>query len=364
MQNLLAIKYTSLHSKNEFYNSKEDYYYHLVIIDDNEKIKTFCDYLDHVKKQISNKKVYCSIDFEFNSKKIALCQICFEIPGEDRFIFFIYPPMFSLSEKNKLIILLIDIRIQKILHGSDSLDIPYLFNEFLIEDKFKKIFLMNFIDTKFLCEYSNLISTDKSKCKIYELLLNRKIITEDKYNELLTNDDKMGPIYEIFIDIKNLNHELIIYSLYDVVFLKDLVDSFENIDIIKEFTQFTLNYKNNLMSSQEEIINIINKINNNFIKQSNRIIRLNDLYQNFIKNINNNDLLIFNNINYFKRIIEILTKYIFYFNLTRTVDIYENSQIKNKIKMMKMIINKDKYPLITKIMFDINDKSYNFVKNI
>ncbi len=361
MEKLLKIKYISLNSKNEFKSIDENYNYHLIIIDTNEKITIFMEYLDFVFEQIKKQnKIYCSLDFEFNSKKIALFQLCFEIYGYDRFIFFVYPPMFTENEKNKFIKILLDIRITKILHGSDSLDIPYLFNDFLIEDKLKKIFLMNFVDTKFLCEYDNLINQDTTKCKIYELLLKKNIITNEKLNELMKNDDKMGPIYEIFIDIKNLSEELILYSLYDVVFLKKLVESFSNVELIKEITQFTINQKNNLLTSQTEIIETITKLNNNFFKLPHKILRLNDLYLIFFEKMDNQWTQL-SKINYFKKTVEIIVKYCFYYNISRRYHYYEKSNVKNTMIVKEMRISRNKYPIIFEIFNNLNKTCQNFV---
>ena len=46
-------------------------------------------------------------------------------------------------------------KVVKILHGSDSLDIPFVYNE-LLENNVNMIkdFNLSFIDTEFLCEYS------------------------------------------------------------------------------------------------------------------------------------------------------------------------------------------------------------------
>ena len=40
----------------------------------------------------------------------------------------------------------------------------------------------------------------------------------------------MGPIYDIFIDVKNMKKELIYYSAYDVLYLPRLIGKFPNND--------------------------------------------------------------------------------------------------------------------------------------
>ena len=40
------------------------------------------------------------------------------------------------------------------------------------------------------------------RCKIYSLLEKMEVISEKKLDELIENEKKMGPIYEIIIDVK------------------------------------------------------------------------------------------------------------------------------------------------------------------
>lgn len=363
---LISIKYITLNSKKEFNNIKDKFDYHLIIINDIKLIPLFIDYLDFVNEQSIKKHIYCSIDFEFNTKKIALFQLCFEIDNYDRFIFFIYPPMFTEQQRQLLISTLINIKITKILHGSDSLDLPYLFDELLKNDKLIKIFLMNFVDTKFLCEYYNVAEEKNEKCKIYELLLNKKIITQTKYDQLNVNDEKMGPIYNIVIDIHNLSHELIIYSLYDVVFLKELVVFFDKqtIGMIKEVTQFTINQQRNLLSEQDEITFIVNKLNNCFIKLNDDIVRLNEIYNLFVGFLQIEIIHNLLRINYFKKTLEMLIKYILYFNMTKSFEIYEKSNILLTNSVKKIEISQTKYPIIFNINNKINLYAVDFINYI
>jgi hypothetical protein len=339
--------YTSLDSKKEFKNINEEFKYHLVIIDEEDKINYFIKYLHFVNECTKNKHIICSLDFEFNTKKIALFQITFEIEGFDRYIFFIYPP--------------INPKILKILQGSDSLDLPYLFGDFLKDKKLIKIFLMNFVDTKFLCEYSNICDNVQKKCQIYEQLLDRNIITREKYDALEKNDEKMGPIYEIFIDIKKLSHELKVYSMYDVVFLKKLVDSFGDIDMVSQMTQFTMNHKFNFLSEQDEIVQTITKMNNCYLILDMNIVRLNELYNYFTGYLNNEMINNLSKVNYFKKTVVMIVKYVFYFNVSTRFRIYQNKNIIFTDKIKMMIIRKERYYWITLIVDDINIKSREFI---
>ena len=50
-----------------------------------------------------------------------------------------------------------------------------------------------------------------------------KIISQKKYDEIKLNEEKMGPIYDIKIDINNLSEKLIDYSFYDVIYLESVM---------------------------------------------------------------------------------------------------------------------------------------------
>ena len=121
----------------------------------------------------------------------------------------------------------------KIVHGSESLDIPYILHELLNNNVDYIInFFKSMIDTRYLCEYINLSENKiKNICSLYDLLLNVNVITNDEKNLLDDNENKMGPIYNIFIDIHNLSPELISYSIHDVVYLINLYKKLSNIII-------------------------------------------------------------------------------------------------------------------------------------
>ena len=125
-----------------------------------------------------------SLDFEFNQEKllsgspsiklgksingrrIAIFQINIETKDKIN-IFLFYPPDLNANQKNDLIKFLTNDS-KKIIHGGESLDIPYLFTDLLVEYEDKNKFCKNLIDTKYLCEYKHLIEEKpEDKCKIY-----------------------------------------------------------------------------------------------------------------------------------------------------------------------------------------------------
>ena len=60
-----------------------------------------------------------------------------------------------------------------------------------------------------------MVNLVENKYRIYQLLL-QKVIDNDKLNVLLKNEEDMGPIYKIFIDVENMSKSLTYYSAYDV----------------------------------------------------------------------------------------------------------------------------------------------------
>lgn len=193
-------------------------------------IKTQNNFFKLIKKihRLSTKyEIFMGIDFEFNTKKVALMQILFQINKPNKTIkkyYIIYPPNLehTIYEYFKLNIMA-NTNILKILHGSESLDIPYLVNDFFNMDIDLVIdFFLSMVDTRYLCEYLNLENSQPNICKIYDLLEKTQIITSQEKMLLESNEEKMGPIYEIIIDINKLSPELITYSIHDVVYLIDL----------------------------------------------------------------------------------------------------------------------------------------------
>ena len=301
-----------------------------MIIKDNNKIYTIhlCNSIKNSQFMINwienyltiKKKRIIGIDFEFNRvknvRKIALCQINMEIENEENaYIFIFYPPDITrLSDIFKR--LLTDTFIIKILHGGESLDVPYLFTEVLTTDNDRNKFNENLFDTRYMCEYYNISNNlVNNRCRIYDLLLQMKVITRNKFNELEANDKLMGNIWEINLQIDKLSESVILYSLYDVLYLPALFETFPKEDVYLKLLP-EINCYNN-----------INRYNENFTLFYNMVAKYNTLYYdkisyNEIYNIIYTYLDCFNNfnnlfkINYFKKFYEILIKNIIYSRLS------------------------------------------------
>jgi len=350
-----------LNYNKEIANNNSNNKYNIIITDSINNLNIFKAYLllyylnlkffqrknqeeSDIKKHFYS---YLGLDFEFNTKKIALMQINFEQSNLDLYnnslIFMFHPTQLSSNWKLFFVQKIIcNLNCYKILHGSDSLDIPYLYNGLLFNNKkYIKKFTSRFIDTKFLCEYkyymNNLLL---GKCKIYHILKDENVITNAKYNSLLLNEKNMGPIYDIIINVNNMSKHLINYTLYDVLFLTHLVDNLKSkikdYNLIIQITQFIFLEKRKITENipYEEI----NKINNYIIiEKTNNKLRLNDIFKNIFNKFMNTNNILKNllKINYFKNVITMLFKFIFYIGICNKFIVY------SKISKNKNIYNKN-----------------------
>ena len=290
--------------------------YNTIICNNKKNINKMIDYFITFMKIKTDK--YVGIDFEFNRVKdhreIALFQINLET-NKTKTIFMFYTPDLNKNQINILKKLLIKENV--ILHGGESLDIPYLFNNLFITKKEQYLFCKKLFDTKYLCEYYNIENNKpNNKCKIYHLLLNQKVINEDKFNYLLKNEEKMGPVYKIKIDVKKLSKELILYAAYDVVYLPRLYMAFPKNDLyeilLPQITSIVFISKhNNFIKKQLEILNKLNMLKYNGINYVE--------YYKMIdyKKLNYNILF---EINYFKKFWAMIIKLILYIKIINKSD--------------------------------------------
>lgn len=316
-----------LKGENEFYKKLNNKTYNILKVDNNEKIQMMYNIFDKfIKKANEGIKCFIGIDFEFNkvskeNRDVALMQINLEDNSNIGYIYLLYPP----NTGKKLLELLTTKNIIKILHGSESLDIPYLFNQLLVSKKNINNFCENFYDTKYLCDYRNQELDNKEKCGIYDLLINNKIINQEKLNELNKIGERLGPLYLIDIDINDMSIDLIKYSLYDVIYLPELLKKFLNKNniytkIIPEISIIVNKYKRNVEDEFIKIEKIVSYLNNCNIK--NKKIKLIDIYNIILIKINNTEIIKLRNINYFKNFIDNIIKFFIYYNVNLLTKIY------------------------------------------
>ena len=356
----------------EFYNNLNTKTYYVYIINniegENFMINIFDKFIKNQKLHI-NETHYIGIDFEFNkisktTRDVALMQINLENDTDIGYIFLLCPPKLTVS-LNSLINLITQPHMIKILHGCESLDIPYLFNQLLITLDNINNFCNNFFDTKFICEYKNsekLINFKSlNKCSIYDVLLDDKIISQKQVDYLNKIDDDMGPIYLINIDVNNLDDNLTNYSLYDVLYLPELLK--KNINdllnnehlIISDILKIIFLYKRNIDTTFLKLELLINSINNNFIFESSISYNLNTLWVYYFDVITDiESVSILKNINFFKSFFKILSKYILYYNIYKKFIIYKSINNKTVINDFEYFSWFESYTYIYPLIFKMN----------
>ena len=336
-------------NSNEYFNEKIKKTFTIKVVKDINDKKSMLEYFKKFRLSKHNNKSL-GLDFEFNSspegKKIALFQINLESDDENAMIYLFYPPDLDKNEIIELKDLLIDTNIKKILHGAEALDIPYLFKNIFVTNKNRNLFCKNLFDTRYMCEYLHLDRKLNEKCKIYSILLELKVINKNQYNMLLQNEEEMGPIYEIEIDVRNLDKNTMLYSAFDVLYLPNLLKKFPDdkiyMKLIPQITCF------NFIDRYEDLFtkpfsDYMNKINNYFTKYKGENIKLIDIFNYYYYTM---DGIILNlmEINYYKKFLETMVKFIIYKNIDQLHIIYQKSNVKanltNDLKQLEKDFSK------------------------
>ncbi len=317
----------------------------------------------------NNFECYIGIDYEFNKvskgdREVALMQINLEDNTNIGNVFVLYPPELNKNNRDILIKLITHPKLIKILHGAESLDIPYMFHQLLVTKENIEGFCTNFYDTKYLCDYIHISTNKPGKCSIYNLLLDNQIITQKKFDELEKIEQITGPIYLINIDIHNIDFNVFRYSLYDVLFLVELIKKYFTYGIVyksilPDITHAIYKYKRNIENEFNQIELLVNQSNLYFIYDNHNIITLQEIWEVYYNIITDKDKYLENikQINYFRGFFVILTKMIVYYNLNKLFTIYKNKSTKIKafnispyIKWLK------KYPYLYSLIKEFNSK--------
>ena len=237
--------------------------YIVIVVNSPEKKTIFKKYIKYYYDKYNHSKNYIGLDFEFNNRINKLSQIIYyeKIMNKyDGVVFLIDYYDFTKKEQKFIIRKIYISDIYKILHGSESLDIPYIYS-ILVSTKNIIKFTKKLIDTVFLCYYKNINVKENTKCSLYYALLYNNIISEDTFNYLDKINKNMGKVYKIDFTIAKLNDNKIKYSVYDVIYLKKLYEKLCNIKeykLIIQLTQFVLLVKQNII-----ILDTNNKQNEN-----------------------------------------------------------------------------------------------------
>lgn len=332
----------------------------IIQVDNDHKIKLMLLYMifyHYDARSMKQKKLYTGVDFEFNERRIALCQVGFFPHRINKFIW-VFDPNSLDSPKTLYLIkyLFTSEWVYKIVHGSDSLDIPYLFEElFMNNHTYIYSFITRAIDTRFLCEYyKNTVRNADKKCSIYDALLYFGTIDQQKYDELQHINKVISPIQDVIWNVYNMSSFNLKYAAYDTIYLRlfyfdilyaakqntpELYNSYQYIPLI---TRFIFLEKYNITELLTRIKSKVDPINNFIIKKEDVNLTLISIFNSVIKNmiidtpsigslvINVNNLL---EINYFKSSLTFLFKMIVYSILTNNFTIYKN---KEEIYMEKL----------------------------
>lgn len=334
----LVRKHSSYLANVKNYISKHDEIHCMIKINDNHLKKLFLCYAMFYNLDClhSKRKNMIGIDFEFNARKIALCQVGFYPHRKYKYTFVLNPKDFDTLETNLLIsTVFVQENSYKVMHGSDSLDIPYVYEE-LFQKNTELIFKFTkyLVDTRFLCEYFKIaIQYQDKKCSLYDALKFFNVINSAQHVELENINKVIGPIYDVKWNVHNMSSYHLKYASYDVVYLKMFVmkifdiASKENQHVVNQLKFVTPIFrlwcyeKYNLIEIGNYAKQVTDPLNNYIIKHTTMINAFNDIiktlefvpihmkFENYL------------NINNFKKLIMSIYKLIFYQYLSLNFEI-------------------------------------------
>ena len=380
--------YFALNGKEEMDVLKKDLIYYINISTKIERNIYFHAFiLLFALETLFNRHFYLCVDFEYTNHKIQLAQLNFEHNiALESFVEVISPTELADDMLDTFINLIICNKyLRKILHGADSLDIPYIYEHLLGTDlkKFTK-FNKAVIDTRFLCEYYKLSRGYESdnRCSIYDVNINGsaiyyfKVVNREQQDRLASMIESLPHHREINWNIHNLDRSQIRYTVADVEFLKwfyfriiyvattdeesdrgkkNIIDLYKH--VLAELTRFVyldrysrLSGNITLMMKCKEDVDVAN---NYFIKTSTGIKKMIDIFKELSVGLEstdpkvNIDKLI--KVNHFKMPVLTLVKRI----------IYGHISTKCRVQKDKNTIWKER--LSNQFIFDsLNQMGYNY----
>ena len=364
---------SNINFDKEFYDESISKNTKLLIINNQINETYFYNFLS--KYLSKNKKRIIGFDIEFNTppgshneRVIAIFQIAFYFKKYVLVIFFnplalgCMPerqdiPLLINNKTNKLIIkLLTSQNIYKIGHGTDSLDVPAIYNYLNNKDDIIA-FTNTLYDTRFLCEFTNVI-TGERLCNIYHLIDKYKVVKSEQMEWLKVNEKKLGDFWKKKIDINNLSPELRDYSMYDALYLKKLI-----ILMKKDFTKS--NYDFNLIIQATRLVFLLKReiiklddysyLNICFLSNKKKLYDyFNEVFLKF-----NQDIL---KIGYFKNQLIKILQLVFYIQICKKNPVYKSSNtLIDKTDIDKLEIIWNKFNVYLKFFPKINKLINNFL---
>lgn len=308
-------------------------------------------------ESLFNPRFYIGIDFEYTNKKIELAQLNFEHNKTRKGIIMVVSPneLEPVMTTNFINLIMCNRFIKKILHGSDSLDIPYVY-EHLLENDPERIrrFTRTLIDTRFLCEYYKLNKdpTD-NRCSVYDQDPTRSaiyyfgLVSEEQQRGLTELLESMPPSHDLNWKISRLPSSQIIYAITDVIYLKwfylkiinvatkdeptelgkkSIIELYKH--VLYELTQWIYLEKKGLTYLAQQAKTEVDPVNNYMIRKPGKIMKLIDVYNEVSPGIMTTtpkaeiDKII--KVNYYKATIITLLKKMVYTILSRKCKIYKD----------------------------------------
>lgn len=354
--------------------NKKDYF--ILKADNHELIRLFVEWINifvteanlRLNLEGNDKKTHVGIDFEFYHNKIALMQINFE---SLRFgtIWLISPQNLD-SDQVDLFAdqILVNKDIYKIMHGAESMDLPYLFKDLLKNDKNKILkFMQRYLDTRFLCEYVRFSLSEGTKCSLYEAMFYFGTISSKQKEELEKIEKKMGPVQYISWRLDDLVGAKLQYAYFDVLYLqKFLFDIYRKVrtetpkdvptyQFIIPMIRFVILERLGTISFLERVNKINNKWNSKFVNIDNQKTRLIDLADQFIMNLTNDqvDLKLLLSFGYFRKTIMPIFRLIIYNKMVK------DDQIMQTVLETRKQLKRDKFIKILELIDNLQKEKIN-----
>ena len=317
---------------------------------------SFCMFfyiLNKVHHDKLNEKLMVGLDFEFNERKIALIQLSFFRPVKANVIFIMSPHKLSPEYTNIMIDTVFTSDVRRIVHGSDSLDIPYIFEELFEKDSNKILqFTKNVTDTRYLCEYYKIINeTGDKKCSIYDAMLYFNTISSDIHHNLTNINEVMGPVQDVNWDIDRMDTYHLRYAAYDVYFLQyfltNIISKYHNnpgvqnrgnsIELIPPLTRLVYLEKYDITKIIKISKDIVDPMNNYYIRTKGGNMTLVKIYNKILESmfiesikIKPSDIL---SINYFKSTLTYIFKRLIFYSVNRKFKVFINKNTKYVVRM-------------------------------
>lgn len=334
------------------------------ICNNDYKVKLFVLYCIYFGS-IDGKKIV-GLDFEFNTfknidnngklatlRENALTQILMSAKNGEQ-IFIIEPKNFVEANKKIFISCILTSKITRIVHGADSLDVPFVISDLLNNDKDLIVkFIKKIIDTRYLCEYQKILQDiGDIKCSIYDAMLYFGIIDDKLFKYLNKTNDDMGPIYDVNWDINNMSNTHVIYAAYDVIYLKKFLEEIikrcqaiiqkDNIKVIPDLTKLVYYSKNEITEVVKSSKKRTDEMNNYFFYQNKKQKTLSSKFNEHVRESvidKGNKITDIFKINFLKMALLYLLKDIYYDKITDSYNVYIKNDVKYEKTKIKSITN-------------------------